>query len=55
MNLSDFLAFATLHIQIFFSVQAKGDDNQSVAAMLIREVEKYKLSSRECSWLTGTL
>ncbi|KAF8489336.1 cytochrome P450 [Russula emetica] len=34
---------------------AKGDDHQSVAATLIREVERNKLSSRERSWLAGTL
>jgi hypothetical protein len=35
--------------------QAKGDDHQSVAATLIREVERNKLSSRERSWLAATL
>ncbi|KAI0270341.1 cytochrome P450 [Russula aff. rugulosa BPL654] len=34
---------------------AKGDDHQSVAATLIREVERNKLSSKERSWLAGTL
>jgi cytochrome P450 len=34
---------------------AKGDDQQSVAATLIREVERNKLSLRERSWLAGTL
>ncbi|KAN0124436.1 cytochrome P450 monooxygenase [Russula decolorans] len=34
---------------------AKGDDHQSVAATLIREVERNKLSSRERSWLAATL
>jgi hypothetical protein len=36
-------------------LQAKGDDHQSVAATLIREVERNKLSSRERSWLAATL
>jgi len=34
---------------------AKGDDHQSVAATLIREVDRNKLSSRERSWLAATL
>ncbi|KAI0269698.1 cytochrome P450 [Russula aff. rugulosa BPL654] len=34
---------------------AKGDDHQSVAATLIREVERNKLSSKERSWLAGNL
>ena len=36
-------------------LQAKGDDHQSVAATLILEVERNKLSSRERSWLAATL
>jgi hypothetical protein len=40
---------------IEFFLQAKGDDHQSVAAALIREVERNKLSSRERSWLAATL
>ena len=37
------------------SAQAKGDDYQSVAAILIREKEKNKLSSIERAWLGGTM
>jgi hypothetical protein len=36
-------------------LQATGDDHQSVAATLIREVERNKLSLRERSWLAATL
>ncbi|KAH9963307.1 cytochrome P450 [Russula dissimulans] len=34
---------------------AKGGDNQSLSATLIREVERNKLSSKERSWVAGTL
>jgi len=34
---------------------AKGGDNQSLSAKLIREAERNKLSSKERSWVTGTL
>jgi len=34
---------------------AGGGDNHSVSSKLIREVEKNKLSSKERSWLAGTL
>ncbi|KAF8489337.1 cytochrome P450 [Russula emetica] len=34
---------------------ANGEDYQSVAATLIREVERNKLSSKECSWVAGAL
>ncbi|KAH9979952.1 cytochrome P450 [Lactifluus volemus] len=34
---------------------AKGDDDQSLGATLIRNAEKHKLSSKELSWLAGTL
>ena len=37
------------------SAQAKGDDHQSVAATLIREEEKNKLSSTERAWIGGTM
>jgi hypothetical protein len=37
------------------SAQAKGDSHQSVAATLIRDVEKNKLSSLERVWLGGAL
>ena len=38
-----------------YSAQAKGDDHQSVAATLIREEEKNKLSSTERAWIGGTM
>jgi len=34
---------------------AKGGDNQSLSAKLIRGVERNKLSSKERSWVAGTL
>ena len=37
------------------SAQAKGDDHQSVAANLIREEEKNKLSLTERAWIGGTM
>ncbi|KAH9987169.1 cytochrome P450 [Russula compacta] len=33
----------------------KGDVNQSLITMLLREVKRYKLSSRERSWLAATM
>ncbi|KAI0270345.1 cytochrome P450 [Russula aff. rugulosa BPL654] len=36
-------------------VFAKGEDRQSMAAALIREAERNKLSLKERSWLAGTL
>ncbi|KAH9958534.1 cytochrome P450 [Lactifluus volemus] len=34
---------------------AKGNDDESLSAQLIRNTEKNKLSSKECSWLAGTI
>ena len=43
------LNFLPYSFTIEFFLQAKGDDHQSVAVTLIREVERNKLSSRERS------
>ncbi|KAH9966016.1 cytochrome P450 [Russula dissimulans] len=43
---------------LFHTVEAnvaKGDDHQSLCSTLIREVDRNKLSSKERSWLAGTL
>jgi hypothetical protein len=45
--------FSCIHGTYF--PQAKGDDDQSLGATLIRNAEKSKLSSKELSWLAGTL
>jgi hypothetical protein len=37
------------------SAQAKGDDSESVTAILIREKEKNKLSGIERAWMGGTM
>jgi hypothetical protein len=43
------------HYSCGFFHKAKGDDNQSVAATLIREEEKNKLSPIERAWMGGTM
>ena len=40
---------------IVSSVQVKGNDHQSVEAILIREKDKNKFSSIERAWLGGAL
>jgi hypothetical protein len=37
------------------SAQARGDDYQSVAATLVHEKEKNKLSPIERAWVAGTM
>jgi len=33
----------------------KGDDHESLSAMLVRDAERNKLSSKERSWAAGTM
>ena len=47
------LSLVASHVQ--FRAKAKGEDRSSLAATLIREAERNKLSSKERSWLAGTL
>ncbi len=35
--------------------QRKGDDRPSLSATLIREADRHQLSTRENSWLAGTM
>jgi len=37
------------------SAQAKGDDQPSLCATLIREADRHQLSMQENSWLAGTM
>jgi hypothetical protein len=47
--------FVSNHYSCGFFQKVKGDDYQSVAATLIREEEKNKLSSIERAWMGGTM
>jgi hypothetical protein len=38
-----------------YSTKVKGDDHESLGATLIRGAEKNKLSSKERSWVAGTM
>ena len=53
MNVSRRIFVGSLFM--WFLHKVKGDDHQSVAATLIREEEKNKLSSVERAWMGGTM
>ena len=38
-----------------YFAQTNGDDNQSLCATMIRDVDRNKLSSKERSWAAGTM